>query len=464
METAGGRLAAGAHAEAVRVLDYLRTTQEPDGHWPQNNWLDGSSYWQGVQMDECAFPILLVDMAHRNGAISDVQARRYWPMVRAATAFLLLNGPVTGQDRWEENAGYSTFTLAVEVAALLTAAECAEREGAADLARVLRDTADAWNDSIDEWCFARDTPLARAAGIAGYYVRMAPDRAPTGQSDLSGNVLIKNRPEGQGTFRAADIVSPDALALVRFGLRAADDPRMIDTVRAIDATVRVELPAGPGWYRYNNDGYGEHADGAPFDGTGHGRIWPLLTGERAHYALARGDRAQAEALLATMEACTSRGALIPEQVWDSPDIPARELFRGMPSGSAMPLVWAHAEHIKLLRSLADGAVFDLPPQTVARYQRTRTAPRVLPWRPGFQPQRLPQGRVLRVALAIGAAVLWSDDDWSTSRETLAADCGIGVFVAELPTGELGAGRSVVFTWRELASGNWAGTDYRVVVV
>ena len=464
VETAGGLLAAGAFAEAVRVLDYLRTTQEPDGHWPQNNWLDGSSYWQGVQMDECAFPILLVDMAQRSGAITEGQARKYWPMVRAAAAFLLLNGPVTGQDRWEENAGYSTFTLAVEIAALLVAAECAEREGSADFARVLRETADAWNASIDEWCFARETPLAREAGVDGYYVRMAPDRPPSGQSDIMGPVLIKNRPEGQGVFRAADIVSPDALALVRFGLRAANDPRMLATVRAIDHVIRVELPAGPGWYRYNHDGYGEHEDGSSFDGTGQGRIWPLLTGERAHYALALGDREQAEALLSTMEACTSRGALIPEQVWDSPDIPARELYRGQPSGSAMPLVWAHAEHIKLLRSLADGAVFDLPPQTVARYQAGDSGARVLPWRPGFQPPHLPQGRVLRVALPMAAAVLWSDDDWAASHETACADCGVGVFVAELATAELAVGRSVVFTWRELASGNWAGTDYRVIVV
>ncbi len=45
----------------------------------------------------------------------------------------------------------------------------------------------------------------------------------------------------------------------------------------------------------------------------------------------------------------------------------RELYFGRPSGSAMPLVWAHAEYIKLRRSLRDGRVFDMPPQTVDRY-------------------------------------------------------------------------------------------------
>jgi glucoamylase len=462
VETAGGLLAAGAFDEAIRVLDYLRTTQEPDGHWPQNNWLDGSSYWQGVQMDECAFPILLVDLALRTGALTEAGTVKYWPMVRQAAAFLLQNGPVTGQDRWEENAGYSTFTLAVEISALLAGADCADLQGEAAMAGILRDTADAWTASLDAWCFAQDTPLARAAGVDGYYVRMAPDRPPSGQSDLDGLVLIKNRPEGQGNYRAHDIVSPDALALVRFGLRAAGDPRMVATVKAIDAKIRAELPGGPGWYRYNCDGYGEHEDGAPFDGTGIGRIWPLLTGERAHYALALGDRPQAEALLAAMEACTSRGALIPEQVWDSPDIPARELIRGRPSGSAMPLVWAHAEHIKLLRSLQDGAVFDLPPQTVERYQVQNTAARVVPWRPGFEPAHLPFGRVLRVALPQSAVVLWSDDDWAAKHETPTQDTGLGIHIAELPTQGLPPGRSIVFTWREIAGG-WAGADHRIVV-
>lgn len=464
VETAGGLLAAGAHAEAVRVLDYLRTTQEPDGRWPQNHWLDGSSYWQGVQMDECAFPILLLDLALRERALTAGQAARFWPMARAAASFLVRQGPVTGQDRWEENAGYSTFTLSVEIAALLAAADAADRAGEPDFAAFLRDTADAWHDSLDDWCFARGTPLAREAGVSGYYVRMTPDRPPACMSDPNGTVQIKNRTDGQGTYCAHEIVSTDALALVRFGLRDAADPRMRDTVRVIDLKTRTELPQGPGWHRYNCDGYGEHDDGAPFDGTGTGRVWPLLTGERAHYALAAGDIAQAESLLEAMQSCTSRGALIPEQVWDSADIPSRELFHGRPSGSAMPLVWAHAEHIKLLRSLADGAVFDLPPQPVERYLRDRVQPRVLTWRPGFQPATIPQGRVLRITLPRPCVILWSDDDWAASHETRTSPIGADLHTAELPSASLPPGRSIVFTWREVATGGWAGADHRVVVI
>src|ERR1019366_3162417 len=47
------------------------------------------------------------------------------------------------------------------------------------------------------------------------------------------------------------------------------------------------------------------------------------------------------------------------QVWAEPDRPEAYMFLGRPTGSAMPLMWAHGEYIKLLRSVSDGRVFDL---------------------------------------------------------------------------------------------------------
>ena len=462
VQSAGGLLAAGANATAVRVLEYLRATQEADGRWPQNTWLDGTPYWSGVQMDECALPILLVDMAERAGALEGDPRRDYWPMVRAAAGFVVRNGPITGQDRWEEDSGFTGFTLGAEIAGLLAAADLAERCAETAAAAFLRDTADSWNASIEEWLFARGGPLAEQAGVDGFYVRITPDASPIAAARLDGAVVVKNRPEGESVRPANALVSPDALALVRFGLRDPDDPRIEQTVKVIDAVLRTELPAGPYWYRYNDDGYGEHDDGAPFDGVGVGRLWPLMTGERAHYALARGDRAEAEALLQTFEAGASDGFMLPEQIWDRADIPARELVRGRPSGSAMPLVWAHAEHVKLLRSLADGAVFDMPPQTVARYRQQKTPARVTPWRPSFRPERMPAGRVLRVELPAPGTVHWSADNWATVHETATADTGLGVHAAELATNTLKPGAAVVLTWRE--GDVWSGANYGVSVV
>jgi glucoamylase len=333
----------------------------------------------------------------------------------------------------------------VIIAALLVAADFADQAGEPALGTLCRDTADAWCASIEAWCFAPGSAPAAAAGAIGHYVRIAPAIDGTAAADVRGVVQIRNRDQAHTDMPADAVVSPDALALVRFGLRAADDPHVEATVATIDHLLRRELPAGPCWYRYNADGYGEHEDGSPFDGTGIGRLWPLMTGERAHYELAAGRPAEARRLLATMEALTSDGFLIPEQVWDGDDIPAHELKLGRPSGSAMPLVWAHGEHVKLCRSLADGAVFDTPPQTLARYAGgIPLKPRVQPWRPDWRAATLAAGRVLRLDLPAPGEVAWSADGWATQGNLATADSSVGLHVAELPTGKLPAGTRVAF--------------------
>ena len=464
VQTAGGFLACGAFDEVRRILRYLRTVQEADGSWAQNCWLDGMPYWHGLQLDECALPILLVDMAWRYGALRHPQLAPYWPMVRAAAGFVARRGPITTQDRWEENAGYTPFTLAAEIAGLLAAADlaelCEEGETGAALAGFLRDTADAWQAALDDWLYVGDTELAHRAGVPGYYVRIAPSVAGESRSAIHGTVEVRNRDLCNASMPAESLISTDALALVRFGLRAANDPRIVNSVKVIDYVLRQELPYGPGWRRYNGDGYGEHDDGSPFNGTGVGRVWPLLAGERAHYELAAGRKAEAEHLLTVMEASRSRGRLLPEQVWDGPPMPERELLPGAPSGSAMPLVWAHAEHIKLLRSLADGAVFDLPPQPVRRYQREKRAPRVQPWRPDWRTETIAAGRVLRVELPAPGVVTWSMDEWRTRTEVPTHDSGLGIHVAEVPGAESG---TIVFAWRGAGDGT-AGEQMRVRVL
>ncbi|MBS0613272.1 MAG: glucan 1,4-alpha-glucosidase [Proteobacteria bacterium] len=463
VESAGALLAAGAHDDVRRVLRYLQTTQEADGHWPQNMWLDGTPYWNGLQLDEAAFPILLVDLARREGALSEADLRRLWPMARRAAGFLVCNGPVTLQDRWEEDAGYSPFTLAVVIAALLAAAELAERNEEHTLAAYLRDTADNWNAEIERWIYVTDSALARQVGVQGYYVRIAPPEICTAASPAQGFVPIKNRPPDQSTAPAAQIVSPDALALVRFGLRAASDPRIRDTVRVIDSLLKVDTPGGPVWHRYNGDGYGEHEDGAPFDGTGRGRAWPLLTGERAHFELASGRPEVARQLAGTMVALANEGGMLPEQIWDAPDIPRRELYFGRPSGSAMPLVWAHAEYIKLLRSLREERVFDMPPQTVERYITRNTGSGYTIWRFNHKRRSIPAGRVLRIETLAVASVHWSDDGWKVTHDSTTQDTGVGVHKVDLPTSRLAPGTAIRFTffWHEAA--RWEGMDFEVVV-
>ena len=464
VESAGGLLAAGALGDADRVLHYLQVTQEADGHWPQNMWLDGSPYWSGIQMDETAFPILLVDLARREKALETDDLTRLWPMVRKAAGYLVKNGPVTAQDRWEEDPGYSPFTLAVEISALLAAADLADLNGEQPAGTFLRETADTWNSSIEHWTYASGTDLARQVGVEGYYVRVSSPDVAEAASPAKGFVPIKNRPPGENVEPAQSIISPDALALVRFGLRAAEDVRVVNTVKVIDALLKTDLPYGPGWHRYNDDGYGEHPDGEPFSGTGVGRVWPLLTGERAHYELAAGHVEEAVRLLHVLEASAGVGKLLPEQVWDTKDIPDKGLFFGKPSGSAMPLVWAHAEYVKLLRSLRDGRVFDMPPQTVERYIQAKTESGRITWRFNNKCSTVPAGKTLRLELLAMARVHWSADDWQTFRDVETHATGLDVYSVDLPVGSMPAGTTLAFTFHWSDSDTWEGTDFSVRIV
>jgi glucoamylase len=460
VQTAGGLLAARAFADARRVLNYLMVIQEADGHWPQNMWLDGAPYWNGIQMDQTALPILLVDLVHREARLKENMLKHFWPMIKKAASYLVIHGPVTEQDRWEENAGYSTFTLAVEIAALLVAAEHAELNGEPATAKFLRETADTWNSNVERWTYVTGSDLAKFVGVEGYYVRINSKKPfdidyPLG-TDL---VTISNRPPGENICPANEMVSPDALALVRFGLRRADDPRILNTIKVIDATLKMTSRNGEVWYRYNGDGYGEHADGSAFNGTGIGRPWPLLTGERAHYEIAAGNYSYAEKLLKAFENYANETGLFPEQVWDAQDIPEYGLYFGKPSGSAMPLAWAHAEYIKLCRSLKAKKIFDMPTQTMQRYLVERKESEHFIWNFNIPYVSIPKGKILRVQCMAPAIIRWSTDNWLHSHDVETRDSGLELHFADLDTRHLSYGKKIVFTFFWKDSETWENKNY-----
>lgn len=463
IQAVGGLLAVGKHDDARRALDFFRTSQDADGHWPQNMRVSGKPYWNGIQLDETALVVLLMDLARREGALSDFDVFEYWPMIRLAVSYLVSQGPLTPLDRWEGESGYFPSTMAVEIAALLVAADLAEKVGEETLSDYLRETADSWNDAIDRLTYASDTELAHQCGVDGYYVRFARADQMEYKQAAAGDVTITNHPPGQGRHPIADIVSPDALMLVRFGLRSADDHRILNTLRVIDELLKVETPQGPSWRRYTDDGYGEHADGSPFDGTGIGRPWPLLTGERGHYELAAGHSEEAKELLHAMERFANDTGFLSEQIWDCEDIPELGLFRGKPSGSAMPLVWAHAEYVKLKRSLRDNRVFDTPTVCVKRYLSGKP-PKGRPiWRFNQQCRSIPKGRTLRLEVLAPATVHWSADHWNDSHDSHTEDTALGLHYVDLPTGKLNPGDKISFTFYWTDAERWEDKNFDVTV-
>jgi glucoamylase len=155
-------------------------------------WLNGSPYWNEIQMDETALPILLVDLAYREKALSDADLASFWPMVKKAAGYLVRNGPVSRQDRWEEDPGYSPFTIGAEIAALLAAADLADLNHEASIAAYLREIADVWNASIERWMYVYGSDWCRKFNVEGYYVRIAPLDHGQDDSWFQTNVSIKN--------------------------------------------------------------------------------------------------------------------------------------------------------------------------------------------------------------------------------------------------------------------------------
>ena len=193
------------------------------------------------------------------------------------------------------------------------------------------------------------------------------------------------------------------------------------------------------------------------------RRGPLATAHRraGHYERAAGREAIANTLLSAREAFANESGLISEQVWDSPDIAERELHCGRPSGSAMPLVWAHAEYLKLRRSLRDGRLFDQPPQTVQRYLKEKIVSPRLTWRFNHKLRSLPPGKILRIELMASAVIHWTADDWKTCQDLKTHDAGLKIHLVDLPTQSLPEGKQIKFTFYWSDASHWEGNDFMV---
>ena len=451
VEAALALITVGQTEDAARTLSYLVGTQAEDGSWAQNYYPDGTGYWGGSQLDEVALPVLLMAKLRAVGRLNaSVQIET---MVRKAIGFIVRNGPRTDQDRWEENAGMSPFTLAVAIAALVAAAE--------DFAEPERDyllsLADCWNERIESWTYAKNGPLGRDLDIDGYYVRIG-----SGEDDGGLNAPIVVRNVVHGSIPANELIGTEFMYLVRTGLRSADDKRITDTVRLVDTLLKVETPSGPSYHRYNGDGYGEHPDGSAFDGTGVGRLWPLLTAERGHYAVSAGEKAKP--YLDALTRMTGPGGLIPEQIWDSAPMPRLGLTPGKPSGSAMPLVWAHGDFLKLIATEADGRPVELLAEVESRYGGKAPKAAQWHWRKTSPFSRMPQGRGLLIEASEPFVLRYGVNGWQQVAEREAKANRFGMFGVELSSVDLKGAGSIAFTFHYSQSNAWDGQDYGVAFI
>ena len=435
VETAGALLAMDKLDDARAILCYLIATQQADGHWLQNQWLGGKPFWQGIQLDETAFPVLLAAALHARGALAQIPVH---DMVRRALDFILRQGPATGQDRWEEDAGINPFTLAVAIAALV--------EGAALLAGRERDCAlmlaDYWNARLEDWTWAEDTVLARSLGVPGYYLRSAPTDELCHDGAKLEHLLIKNRAIDPD-LPADEQLATDFLQLVRYGLRDAHDPCIVASVTAIDTLLKTDTPNGPVWHRYNGDGYGEHADGRRLRrqrararlAAAHRRARPLCVDGRGrclalHRGHGRHDR-HGRPAAGTGMGCRShpRTRSLPRKAQrfrHAAGVGARRVHQAVPESCP---------------GLSGGSPGSRPGCAITA--SARKSPITL-WRLKQRLRNLPAGKELRLLLHAPARVHWGRNGWQDIADVDTQDWGLA-HIAALPTTLLNPGDTLEFT-------------------
>jgi glucoamylase len=365
-----GLVAAGDLSTARDATRFLFERQQlPDGSLPRNSLVNGKTAPDSfnTQPDEVAYPIL---MAYQLGM---TDASLYANHIKPAANYVAAHGPAFGVERWEEQSGYSPSTIAAEIAGLVAAAELARANGDTASAAVWLGVADDWQRSVKTWTVTTNGPLAPR-----YFIRLS----KTGDPNAA---IFYNVGNGGPSLDQRSVIDAGFLELVRLGLLPANDPDIVASLPIVDQTIKTTTQNGPGWHRYNGDGYGDGAaDGHPWapSGRGTGHLWPVLTAERAEQHLAAGDAATASALLKSMGRFASGVGLIPEQNWELPDLAASPygtdpttasigFTNGGPAGSAAPLTWSAAAFVRLAADVAAQRNVVLPAATQARYVARR---------------------------------------------------------------------------------------------
>lgn len=345
-EFSSALIVAGDTADPRRAAQWaFNTQQQSDGHFPQNSYVNGTPAWTGIQMDEQAFPIML---AWKLGLTDSAT----FAHIKNAANYIIAHGPSTGEERWEENGGYSPSTIAAEIAGLVCAADIARINGDTTDQTIWNATADFWQGMVQNWTFTTTGSLG-----GGFYFERIDNN---GNPNDGATINIAN---GGGSYDERSIVDAGFLELVRHGVFPANSPYITLSLPVIDSTIEQTINGNQYWYRYNHDGYGEHADGSNYNGTGIGQLWPIFSGERGIYNVATGN--SAEAALTAMMASANGSGMIPEQIWNN-SAPSG-FTPGTPTKSMNPLNWAMGEFITLLFSASTSTIADEPSVVANRY-------------------------------------------------------------------------------------------------
>jgi glucan 1,4-alpha-glucosidase len=379
---------AAAQAQTRFIFDKV---QLPDGSFPRDALLNGATASDNyvLEPDEQAFPLI---MAWQSGLGHD--RALYTDHVVPAADFLVAHGPVYGDERWEDQGGYSPSNIATEIAGLVSAAALADANGDPQRAELYSATADDWRRQVEAWTLTSTGPYSSQP----YFLRLSKTGDPNAPT-------VYNLGNGSVDADQRSVVDAGFLELARFGELNPSDAVIANSLKVVDHVLGIQTPSGEGYRRYGTllesvngtnepitggtDGYGDCYAPAPmhcpttgrpwvpwFTGTGH--VWPLLNGERGEQDLQTRDAAGASQNLLDMANFAGGVGMIPEQDWDEADVPPSPFGTdpttasigftdGKPAGSAGEITWVEAGFVRLAQDIRSGRLLEQPAVVRDRY-------------------------------------------------------------------------------------------------
>lgn len=281
-------------------LEYMiKYLMRKDGSFKQNSTIEGEERWNATQMDQIAFPIILAYKIGRDDLINEL---------KKSADYILNEGPMTEQERWEELGGFSPYSMSLQAKALLYFYKITKKG-------IYLNASKHFLSQIGEKTLSIKGELGDF-----YFVRISKETGDSGFFNLKGEV-----------FKVSQMISTDFLYLVFTGFYPYFDVRISKSIDVVDRVLRVETPKGISFYRYNGDIYGYDNE------TPKGRLWVLLTAERGIFEYMKGNYEEARKYLEYIENFKTDSLFLPEQVFED----------GTPTESATPLAWSHAKYIIL---------------------------------------------------------------------------------------------------------------------
>lgn len=127
----------------------------------------------------------------------------------------------------------------------------------------------------------------------------------------------------------------------------------------------------------------------------------------------------------------------------------------------MPLVWAHAEFLKLLAARGQARPLELLASVERRYGASRPTATVWHWRLSEPFDVLPPGRALLIECLEPFTLHYGFDGWQHIADVSSEPLGLSIHGVRFDAAALAGHLAIDFTFYFTERMRWEGTDYHI---